>query len=159
MLPPVPCVTAALVNRMGQILLQQRDNRATIRYPGWWSTLGGRVETGEHPDAAIRRELWEEIARVPALRRWKVYSRPGPKPLIVRQYVYVGALDEPIASIPLREGQALAYVDASGLADLPIAFGFAALCQEWFACYAATGSVEECIDALTASAPEGCDGW
>ena len=158
MLPPVPCVTAVLVNQVGQILLQQRDNRPTIRYPGWWSTLGGRVEAGEHPDAAMRRELWEEIARVPSLRRWKMYRRPGPAPLVVHQYVYVGVLDEPIASIPLQEGQALQYIDASAVPHLPIAFGFAVLCQEWFECYAATGTVHACIDALTGSAPEGSDG-
>jgi 8-oxo-dGTP diphosphatase len=158
MLLPVPCVTAVLVNHAGQILLQQRDNRATIRYPGWWSTLGGRVEAGEHPDAAMRRELWEEIARVPVLHRWKEYARPGPVPLVVRQHVYVGVLDEPISSIPLQEGQALQYVDAHELPHFPIAFGFATLCQEWFARYAATGTVQACIDALSCLACEGSDG-
>ena len=120
--------------------------------------MGGRVEADEHPDAAMRRELWEQIARLPTLRRWKVYLRPGPASPVIRQYVYVGVLDEPITSIPLREGQALQYIDRSMLPRLPIAFGFGVLCQEWFACYAARGTVQACIDALTGPDSEAGDG-
>ncbi len=53
-------VVAALIERDGQILIGQRK-------PGKWHALkwefpGGKVEPGESPAAALRRELIEELA-------------------------------------------------------------------------------------------------
>lgn len=49
-----------LVRDDGRVLLQHRDNRAGIAYPDHWGIPGGKVEKGESPEKAARRELEEE---------------------------------------------------------------------------------------------------
>ena len=53
-------VAAALVDDRGRVLVQQRpDGRALA---GLWEFPGGKVEPGEQPEAALVRELREELA-------------------------------------------------------------------------------------------------
>jgi len=47
-----------LVERDGRVLLTRR---ASGPFEGWWATLGGFVELGEHPEGAARREAHEEL--------------------------------------------------------------------------------------------------
>ncbi|HTW52991.1 MAG TPA: NUDIX domain-containing protein [Stellaceae bacterium] len=42
-------------------LMQLRDSRPDIWYPGRWNLFGGAVEPGEEPMAALHRELREEL--------------------------------------------------------------------------------------------------
>jgi 8-oxo-dGTP diphosphatase len=57
-------VAAALVDAERRILLQQRaPNRAMA---GLWEFPGGKVEPGELPEAALARELEEELGVVVA---------------------------------------------------------------------------------------------
>ncbi|MER5351903.1 NUDIX domain-containing protein [Kitasatospora sp. NPDC002551] len=44
----------------GEILLQRRDDRPDICWPGHWVVPGGRAEAGETPYETARRELREE---------------------------------------------------------------------------------------------------
>lgn len=53
-------VAAALVHSDGSVLLQQRP--AGKAMAGLWEFPGGKVEAGEHPEAALVRELEEELA-------------------------------------------------------------------------------------------------
>src|SRR5712691_13080106 len=111
-------VNAIPINAEGEILLQRRDDRPDLSYPGCWTTFGGKVEDGETPDEAIRRELLEEIELVLPMKLWKVedYSmeRDGQK-VVVESYTYVGYIDRAASAITLNEGQALGYF---GLEDL-----------------------------------------
>jgi 8-oxo-dGTP diphosphatase len=52
-------VAAALVDREGRILLQQRAPHRSMA--GLWEFPGGKVEDGETPEAALIRELKEEL--------------------------------------------------------------------------------------------------
>ena len=52
-------VAAALVDRAGRILLQQRSPGRAMA--GLWEFPGGKVEPGERPEAALSRELKEEL--------------------------------------------------------------------------------------------------
>jgi 8-oxo-dGTP pyrophosphatase MutT (NUDIX family) len=45
----------------GQYLLQHRDDRPAIWYPGHWGCFGGAVDDGEDAVQALRRELREEL--------------------------------------------------------------------------------------------------
>lgn len=57
---PILLVTAAaLVDADGRILVQQRSAHRTMG--GLWEFPGGKVERGETPEAALIRELREEL--------------------------------------------------------------------------------------------------
>ena len=58
-IPTMVVVAAALVDAEGRVLLQQRlPGRAMA---GLWEFPGGKVEPGERPEAALVRELGEEL--------------------------------------------------------------------------------------------------
>lgn len=131
----IPCVAAILLDPAGRALLIQRDARPDLEFPGGWTLPGGRVEPGETPDAAIRREVTEELAITPSLVPWRVYDRPHHRPIdgravTVVQHVYTGRLTarEPIT---LGEGQAYAFHARAAIATLPVAYGFAHLLAEY----------------------------
>ncbi len=55
----LPVVAAALVDLEGRVLLQQRLEGKSLA--GLWEFPGGKVEPGETPEAALIRELEEEL--------------------------------------------------------------------------------------------------
>ena len=55
----VAVVAAALVDPVGRVLVQQRA--AHTSHGGLWEFPGGKVEQGERPEAALIRELHEEL--------------------------------------------------------------------------------------------------
>ena len=58
-IPTMIVVAAALVDADGRVLLQQRAPGRAMA--GLWEFPGGKVETGELPEAALIRELKEEL--------------------------------------------------------------------------------------------------
>lgn len=55
------CVAAAILSEDGtKVCLLMREDSNTLE-PGFWSLPGGKVEFNEHPAAAIRREIIEEV--------------------------------------------------------------------------------------------------
>jgi len=131
---PTPVVSAILVNRLGEVLMQLRDDLPDIEYPAHWTLPGGYLEPGETSDAAIRRELREEMdLDIPLIYRGKHLAQRGPDGSVtVRQHLYFGHLDRPAETLPLHEGQALRFVAAGDLADLPIAFDHRATLEAFF---------------------------
>ena len=61
-LPKIPfiVVAAALVDRDGRLLVQQRPEGLSMA--GLWEFPGGKLEPGETPEQALIRELAEELA-------------------------------------------------------------------------------------------------
>jgi 8-oxo-dGTP diphosphatase len=57
--PTMTVVAAALVDGEGRVLLQQRAPHRHMA--GLWEFPGGKVEAGERPEAALIRELEEEL--------------------------------------------------------------------------------------------------
>ena len=55
----LPVVAVALVDADGRILLQQRPPGKSLA--GLWEFPGGKIEPGETPEAALIRELAEEL--------------------------------------------------------------------------------------------------
>lgn len=129
-------VGAILVNARGEMLLQQRENKSELLYPGHWSTFGDAVEPDETPDEAIRRELLEEIELQPELTLWQMFEHRyvyQGRPTAVEQYIYVGRVDAEAGAIALHEGQALGFFGPDNLDDLSVAFGFKPLFRAFFA--------------------------
>jgi 8-oxo-dGTP diphosphatase len=58
-IPTMLVVAAALADEGGRILLQQRPEGTAMA--GLWEFPGGKVEEGERPEAALARELREEL--------------------------------------------------------------------------------------------------
>lgn len=100
-------VAIALLYQGDRFLLQLRDDNPAIIYPGHWAFCGGHLEPGEGADAAIRRELMEEIAHVPdGLLLFERSITPGPEKTIIRNF-YQAALEVPVSSLAVNEGQEL----------------------------------------------------
>ncbi|MDF7777884.1 (deoxy)nucleoside triphosphate pyrophosphohydrolase [Sphingomonas sp. AOB5] len=56
---PLLVVAAALVDADGRVLVQQRPPGKPMA--GLWEFPGGKIEPGERPEAALIRELHEEL--------------------------------------------------------------------------------------------------
>ena len=63
-LVPGEAAAALIVFDDGRYLLQLRDQKPGIFYPGHWGLFGGAMEIGEDAAAALRRELKEELGLV-----------------------------------------------------------------------------------------------
>ena len=61
---PTNAVAALLVLEDGRYIMQLRDFKAHIFYPGYWGLFGGAVDGSESDEEALRRELQEELAFV-----------------------------------------------------------------------------------------------
>ena len=109
-------VSAILINRRGQLLLQQRDDNPAIRYPGHWSLFGGTIEEDESPAAAAAREVKEEIdydMRNFGLFREFVQNNK-------REFAFVGELSAGLEELTLSEGQGMNLFYPSQLHELLI---------------------------------------
>ena len=130
-------VSVIPVNGRGEILLQQRDHAPGIAYPGCWTLFGGAVEP-EDVDygAAIHRELREELDIDFPVVHWYDYVSPVrsiPGELDVIIHVFTGALDRPLESLTLYEGQAMGWFDANGIEALEFAFEKKRIVQKFLA--------------------------
>jgi 8-oxo-dGTP diphosphatase len=101
-----------LFDRNKKLLIYLRDNKPEIPFPNHWDFFGGHVEAEETPDAALVRELREELGV--ELQRWEFFRRyeclkgdayPN------RKFIYRGEIDLPAADLRLYEGQRLTSID------------------------------------------------
>ena len=108
----------ALIDVDGRVLLAQRPPGKSLA--GLWEFPGGKVEPGESPEAALIRELREELG----IETWKSCLAP----LTVASHAY----DDFHLLMPLfacrkwegtphpQEGQVLKWVRAADLRDYPM---------------------------------------
>ena len=109
---------AALIDGEGRVLLGQRPEGKSMA--GLWEFPGGKVEEGETPEAALIRELHEELG----IETWQ--SCLAPLCFASHSYEKFHLLMPLFAcrkwgGIPQsREGQALKWVRAKDLRDYPM---------------------------------------
>lgn len=130
-------VSAILWTDDGRVLLQQRDDRPDLRYPGYWTLFGGQVEPGETFDQAIRRELMEELELddqpLLPLESYVCPARTTPGLVTTTNHVYTGRLARPLESLTLHEGQAMALMTREQAGQVELAFMQNPVLERWFA--------------------------
>jgi 8-oxo-dGTP diphosphatase len=68
---PVDVAVGVLVDRDGRFLLTSRPQGKV--YAGYWEFPGGKLEAGETVEAALKRELHEEIGiEIGSVQPWRV---------------------------------------------------------------------------------------
>src|SRR5262245_24806861 len=108
-----------VVDRTGAILLQHRDGNAPVS-PNQWGVPGGRVEPGETPLAAARREVLEETGLVvDAIQHFWTGPRPDEEgfPHTVTVHAYYSPTDVRQEDVICGEGLAMVFVARDDLLD------------------------------------------
>lgn len=107
---PGDAAAAIIVLDDGRYLLQLRDNKKGIFFPGHWGLFGGGVEEGERPADALRRELKEELGLVIGdlrpLTRFDFDLAPMRLTRIYREFFEVHLSAAVLPSLQLGEGVA-----------------------------------------------------
>ena len=115
-------VVAAVVVRDGKVLLSRRG--ASTHLAGYWEFPGGKIEPGEDPPGALRRELKEELdvaatvgppfafnyheyeSRRVLLLTYRAKTEGSPRPLGCAEVGWfsseeISGLDTPPADVPI----------------------------------------------------------
>jgi len=93
-------VAIAILHTADRFLMQLRDNIPGIIYPGCWGFFGGHLDPGETPEAAVKRELLEEIGySPPVISAFRCYSDPD-----VIRHVFQAPLTVELDQLVLGEG-------------------------------------------------------
>ena len=108
-------VAGILRDAAGRVLLAQRPEGK--QDAGCWEFPGGKVESGESPEAALARELHEELGIRARVGRRRIATAHGHILLDVRNIDSFDGYPQP------REGQRLAWIEAAKIERrlLPIA--------------------------------------
>jgi 8-oxo-dGTP diphosphatase len=109
----VDVAVGVLIDAAGRFLLTSRPEGKV--YAGHWEFPGGKLEPGESVEAALRRELHEELGiTIGPVHPWKVDLMDYPHALVrlhfCKVYAWHGAFE-------MREGQQMAWQ------DLPVQVG------------------------------------
>ena len=91
-----------LHNNFDSYLLQLRDFKSKIIYPGHWGAFGGAIEEGESPRTALGRELIEEIGYAPeAFNYFREFSKDEDK---LKIHIFYSDMSVSLAELCLMEG-------------------------------------------------------
>jgi len=101
-------VVAILVTPDERYLVQLRDDKPGIFFPGFWGGFGGAVEAGETTEQAVIRELQEELMFTPHDPvRFAELALPIESleiPLLVKVFYEIKITEEDIQRMDQKEG-------------------------------------------------------
>jgi 8-oxo-dGTP diphosphatase len=109
-----------LFDTRGRLLMQHRDEHAPVG-PGKWALPGGRLDEGETPLEAARRELFEETGLL-VERLIHFWSGPRPyDPTVTDQitmHAFYGETAAEQQDVVVGEGQAMIFIDKREIPEL-----------------------------------------
>jgi 8-oxo-dGTP diphosphatase len=102
---PVDVAVGVLIDPQGRFLLTSRP--AGKVYAGYWEFPGGKLEAGESVEAALRRELTEELGiHIGVVQPWKIelmdYEHARVRLHFCKVFAWTGEFE-------MREQQAMAW--------------------------------------------------
>jgi 2-amino-4-hydroxy-6-hydroxymethyldihydropteridine diphosphokinase len=116
-------------NGRGEVLLQLRDDKQSIPYPNCWGTFGGQIEEGELPEAAIMREIEEELGYRPDRpEQYGMFHCDGYDIFMFRCIDFGLRLD----GLQVREGQRAGFFSCADLDPALFAFNCREIVQDYF---------------------------
>ncbi|WP_225007352.1 (deoxy)nucleoside triphosphate pyrophosphohydrolase [Novosphingobium percolationis] len=124
---PLLVVAAALIDERARVLVQRRPDAK--EHGGLWEFPGGKVERGETPDAALARELAEELGIDVAPQHLEPVTFAASGAAAQRAVVLLLYACRDWTGTPLvpacdaGEGAAIAWHDAQSLSSLALAPG------------------------------------
>lgn len=119
------------LNSENKVLLFLRDDNKDIPFPNCWDILGGRVEEGETPEEAIKREMLEELEL--ELHNPILFGIFDMDDRIENTFWQRADFD--ISQMPLHEGKCLQWFAQEEINLMPnekIAFGFKSILLDFF---------------------------
>jgi 8-oxo-dGTP pyrophosphatase MutT (NUDIX family) len=148
-MPASNSAVAIIVVDGSKYLMQLRDRKPTIFYPGHWGLFGGAVDDDESPEQTVRRELEEELGFHPTQIRFLTEFNFDLELIgcqkIYRRYYEVQANSQEIASLRLTEGSDMEAFPAETLFGLRLTpYDSFAI---WLHYLKQTGLPERCVGA------------
>ena len=118
-----------LLNRNNEVLLLLRDNKIDIPFPNMWDIPGGKVEEGEFPEQAIRREMKEEIglANLGEINLFKIIPSEN-----LTDNIFWKRLDLNTEVIDLKEGQRIEYFNLERIRKTKLAFNYNEVLESFY---------------------------
>jgi 8-oxo-dGTP pyrophosphatase MutT (NUDIX family) len=121
-LVPARAAAALIIFEDNRYLLQLRDQKPGIFFPGHWGLFGGATEPNESPEAAVRREMREELGlTAPSeIKHVTDFSFTfGTFGVIQRHFFKVAVASSVMSSLTLNEGAEMRAFRASEILNLP----------------------------------------
>ncbi|HWP27154.1 MAG TPA: NUDIX hydrolase [Xanthobacteraceae bacterium] len=120
-LEPAHAAAALILMGSDRYLMQLRDQKPGIFYPGHWGLFGGAIEPGESPEAAVRRELKEELGLAASDVRFatEFTFTLGRFGRVTRHFFSIAVDADAQQSLRLREGTAMRLFTAVEILNLP----------------------------------------
>lgn len=115
-LTPADAAVALIVVDGARYLMQLRDQKPGIFYPGHWGLFGGAIDDGEVPESALIRELAEELQlSIESARYFTEFTfdfacHGGRR--VLRRYFEVGIPATALSSMVLGEGSRMSTFEA-----------------------------------------------
>lgn len=117
------------INSNNEILLLLRDDVPNIPFPNQWDIPGGKIEKGETPDVAVKREMKEELGldTLNDFKLFKIYKSEN-----LTDFIFWKKLDLNTDKITLNEGQKIQYFSLDEIRKMKLAFNYNQVVEEFF---------------------------
>ncbi len=118
-----------LINSNNEVLLLLRDDNMEIPFPNQWDIPGGKVEIGESPEQAVKREMKEEMGleNLDKFYHFKTYTSND-----LTDHIFWKRIDLNVNEINLTEGQQIKYFSLEDIKKLKLAFNYNLVLEEFF---------------------------